>query len=255
MKLSGKTALVTGGSQGIGEGIALRLAEEGADVAVNYRSHPEGAAAVVEKIQKMGRRGLSVQADLSDTVAIRRMFEESIAFSGRLDILVNNAGIEKHAPFLEATEEDFDKVLAVNLRGVFFASQLFAQHLRDTKRPGKIINISSVHEELTFPNFASYAASKGALKMLARTLAVELAQLGITVNNVAPGAIETPINVKLLQDKEKLAALLKNIPQRRLGQPSDVAGAVVYLASADADYVTGSTLVVDGGLLRNYEEQ
>lgn len=255
MKVSGKIALVTGGSQGIGEAIALRLADEGADVIVNYRSHPERAAAVVKKIEQMGRRGFAVQADLGEMDAVRRLLEESLAHFERLDLLVNNAGIEKRAPFLEASEEDFDQVLEVNLKGVFFLSQLFARHLRDTKRPGKIINISSVHEELAFPNFASYAASKGALKMLARNLAVELAPFGITVNNIAPGAIETPINANLLDDKPKLDALLKNIPLRRLGQPSDVAGAVVYLASADADYVTGATLVVDGGLLRNYEEQ
>lgn len=255
MKLSGKIALVTGSSQGIGEGIAIRLAEEGADVVINYRSHPEGAAKAVAKVEKTGRRGFAVQADLSQLSEIRRLVDESIAHFGRLDLLVNNAGIEKNASFLEVTEEDYDWVLDVNLKGVFFTTQYFVRHLSDRKRPGKVINISSVHEELSFPHFASYCASKGGLRMLTRTLSVELAPLGITINNVAPGAIQTPINTSLLQDKAKLAALLHNIPLGRLGQPADVAGAVVYLASSDADYVTGSTLVVDGGLLRQYEEQ
>ena len=255
MKLAGKIALVTGSSQGIGEGIAIRLAEEGADVIINYRSHPEGAAAAVAKVERTGRRGFAIQADLSRLGEIRRLVDESIAHFGRLDILVNNAGIEKNASFLEVTEEDYDRVLDVNLKGVFFTTQYFVRHLTEGKRPGKIINISSVHEELSFPHFASYCASKGGLRMLTRTLSVELAPLGITINSVAPGAIQTPINTSLLQDKAKLDALLRNIPLARLGQPADVAGAVVYLASSDADYVTGSTLIVDGGLLRHYEEQ
>jgi glucose 1-dehydrogenase len=255
MRLEGKIALVTGSSQGIGEGIAMRLAEEGADVVINYRSHPQGAAESVAKVEKTGRRGFAVQADLSELSEISRLIDESIAHFGRLDLLVNNAGIEKRAPFVDVTEQDYDRVLDVNLKGVFFTTQYFVRHLRDTKRPGKVINISSVHEELSFPHFASYCASKGGLRMLTRTLSVELASLGITINNVAPGAIETPINKSLLQDKVKLQALLRQIPLARMGQPADVAGAVVYLASSDGDYVTGSTLIVDGGLLRHYEEQ
>jgi len=146
-------------------------------------------------------------------------------------------------------------VLAVNLRGPFFLAQAFARHLREAGHGGRIINNSSVHEELPHPNFASYCASKGGLKMLMRNLAIELAPLGITVNNVAPGAIETPINRKLLQQPDKLAGLLQDIPARRLGQPRDIAGAVAFLASDEADYITGTTLVIDGGLLWNYHEQ
>jgi glucose 1-dehydrogenase len=146
-------------------------------------------------------------------------------------------------------------VMNVNLKGVFFAAQTFVQYLIANQRTGKIINISSVHEELPFPNFTAYCASKGGMKMLTRNLAIELGHLGITVNNVAPGAIETPINTKLLNDPEKLGALLKNIPLGRLGQPGDVAALVAFLASADADYVTGTTFFVDGGLLWNYQEQ
>lgn len=265
MTLAGKVALVTGSSQGIGQGIVLRLAQAGADVVINYRSHPEGAEETLAKVQATGgscytalcphSMGYTIQADLGSVEEVRQLIADSIRHFGKLDILVNNAGIEKHAPFWEATEDDYDAVMNVNLKGVFFATQTFVQHLIEAKRPGKIINISSVHEELPFPNFTAYCASKGGMKMLTRNLAVELGALGITINNVAPGAIETPINTKLLNDPVKLGALLNNIPLGRLGQPQDVASLVAFLASADADYITGSTFFVDGGLLWNYQEQ
>lgn len=260
MKLAGKVALVTGSSQGIGQAIAIRLAAEGANVIINYRSHPEGAEATVEKVNAAGGKchaveGFSIQADMSMMADVQRLVAESIDHFGKLDILVNNAGIEKHAPFWEVTEADYDKVLDVNLKGAFFATQALVKHLLETKRPGRVINISSVHEDLPFPNFTAYCCSKGAIKMMARNLAVELGPYGITVNNVAPGAIETPINTKLLNDPDKLNALLQNIPLGRLGQPDDVSGLVAFLASDDAAYVTGSTFFVDGGLLWNYQEQ
>lgn len=265
MSLAGKVALVTGSSQGIGQGIVLRLAEAGADVVINYRSHPEGAEETLAKVQAIGgkchlaecpkSRGYTIQADLGNVAMVEELIAESIEHFGKLDILVNNAGIEKHAPFWEVTEADYDAVLNVNLKGVFFATQTFVKHLIATKRTGRIINISSVHEDLPFPNFAAYCVSKGGLKMLTRNLAVELGPLGITINNVAPGAIETPINTKLLNDPEKLSALLNNIPLGRLGQPEDVASLVAFLASDQASYITGSTFFVDGGLLWNYQEQ
>jgi glucose 1-dehydrogenase len=265
MKLEGKVALVTGSSQGIGQGIVLRLAEAGAKVVINYRSHPEGAEETLEKVKAAGgncymahgpgSQGYTIQADLGSVNEVRQLVADSIEHFGQLDILVNNAGIEKHAPFWEVTETDYDAVLNVNLKGVFFATQAFVQHLIATQRPGKIINISSVHEDLPFPNFASYCVSKGGIKMLTRNLSVELGSRGITINNVAPGAIATPINTKLLNDPEKLGALVKNIPLGRLGEPRDVASLVAFLSSADADYVTGATFFVDGGLLWNYQEQ
>ncbi|QIR36537.1 glucose 1-dehydrogenase [Tolypothrix sp. PCC 7910] len=265
MKLAGKVALVTGSSQGIGQGIVLRLAQEGADVVINYRSHPEGAEETLAKVEAAGGKcymaqcsqshGYTVQADLGSVAEVQQLIAESIQHFGKLDILVNNAGIEKHAPFWEVSEADYDAVMNVNLKGVFYATQTFVKHLIETKRMGKIINISSVHEELPFPNFTAYCVSKGGMKMLTRNLAVELGYLGITINNVAPGAIETPINTKLLNNPEKLGALLQNIPLGRLGQPQDVASLVAFLASADANYITGSTFFVDGGLLWNYQEQ
>ena len=255
MKLEGKTVLITGGSQGIGQGIAFRLAEEGADIAVDYVGNSESADATVAQIQKRGRRALAVQADISSVDQIHRMMKQVVDSLGGVDVLINNAGVEKHASIWEATEHDYDLVLTINLKGAFFASQAFVQHRMAEKKPGKIINVSSVHEELPFPHFTSYCASKGGMKMMMRNLSIELAPYGITVNNIAPGAIETPINTALLNDPPKLKALLDNIPLARLGQVSDVAGVAAFLASSDADYITETTIVVDGGLTWNYSEQ
>jgi len=255
MKLADKVILVTGSSQGIGAGIALRLAQEGADIVLNYHSHPEEADAVKAQITALGRRAVSVGADLSTVAGVTKLIGDGVAGLGRIDILVNNAGVEKNASFWDVAETDYDLVLNTNLKGPFFTTQAFVKHLQGRNAGGKIINISSVHEELPFPHFTSYCASKGGLKMMMRNLSIELAPLGITINNVAPGAIETPINTKLLNDPEKLKALLANIPLNRLGKPADVAGAVAFLASSDADYITGTTLVVDGGLTWDYSEQ
>jgi glucose 1-dehydrogenase len=174
---------------------------------------------------------------------------------GGCDFLVNNAGIEKRADFWDVTEADYNQVLDVNLKGAFFLTQAFVQRLRQVGKPGRIVNISSVHEDMAFPGLSTYCASKGALRMLMRDLAVELAPLNITINNIAPGAIITPINKSLLDNKSKLDALLNNIPLNRMGTPEDVAGMAVFLLSDDAAYVTGATFVVDGGLMRSYHEQ
>jgi len=255
MKLEGKVALVTGSGQGIGQSIAIRLAQEGADVIVDDRVIGESAEETVAQIEKCGRKATAVEGDLSNTDDDRQVIAQGVEAMGKIDILVNNAGVEKNASFWEVTEKDYDFVMNINLRGTFFITQDFVNHLRETKRAGRIINISSVHEELPMPHMSSYCATKGGLKMLCRDLAVELAPLGITINNVAPGAIETPINKALLNNPTELQALLKNIPLNRLGKPEDVAGCVAFLASDDAAYITGSTFFVDGGLLWNYHEQ
>jgi glucose 1-dehydrogenase len=255
MKLDGKVALVTGSGQGIGQAIAIRLAQDGADIIVDDRKIGESAQETADAITKLGRRVHLFQGDLANPDDNRRLVSEGVAALGKIDILVNNAGVERHGDFWDVTEADFDFVLNINLRGTFFVTQDFVKHLMETKRAGRIINISSVHEELPFPHFSTYCASKGGLKMLCRDLAVELGPYGITVNNIAPGAIETPINAKLMSDPGLMKALTSQIPLGRLGQPGDVSGLAAFLASDEASYVTGSTFFVDGGLLWNYHEQ
>ncbi|WP_036477839.1 SDR family NAD(P)-dependent oxidoreductase [Myxosarcina sp. GI1] len=255
MKLENKVAIVTGGSGGIGQALCDRLAREGAKIVINYRSHPDEAQKVKQEIEQIGSEALIVRADLSKVREINNLVEEGINYFGKVDILVNNAGLEKRADFWDVTEEDYDLVLNVNLKAVFFSTQAVVRHFRETNNPGRIINISSVHEELPFPHFTAYCASKGGVKMITRNLAVELGSMGITINNVAPGAIATPINEKLLNNPEQLKKVTQNIPLGRLGEPEDVAGLVAFLASDEARYITGSTFYVDGGLLWNYQEQ
>lgn len=254
MRLAGKRALVTGSSQGIGQAIALQLAEAGADVVVNYRSSRESAEETAAKIRAMGRRSEAIRADVGNVDAARKLVADSIAALGGLDVLVNNAGIEISAPLLEIKEDDYRKVIDTNLTAPLFLTQEFVRHLVAEKRPGKVINNSSVHEDLPFPNFTPYCMAKGGLKMMMRNLSVELGPLGITVNNIAPGAIETPMNKALLGDPQRVAPLLANIPLGRIGKPSDCAALVVFLASPDADYITGATFFVDGGLTWSYHE-
>ena len=253
--LTGRVAIVTGASSGIGQAIAERLGKEGAKVIVDYVGSADGAKETERAIEQSGGEAEIVLSDVTSTGANRSLVDEAWTKYGSADILVNNAGIEKKADFWDVTEADYDEVMAVNLRGAFFLSQAFVRRLKDAKKPGRIINISSVHEDMVFPGFASYCCSKGGLRMLMRDLAMELGPLGITVNNVAPGAIATPINKSLLENKTQLDALLRNIPLGRMGQPEDVSGLVAFLASDEASYISGSTFVVDGGLMRNYREQ
>lgn len=246
MQLEGKVALVTGSSLGIGEAIARAFGREGAKVTIDYQTHREPA----EKLcQELGDgNAIAVQADVSKIADINKLIDQTITTFGRLDILVNNAGIEQPTPFLEVTEEQWDKQLAVDLKGPFFVAQAAARQMLKQGK-GRIINISSVHEDLPMPGNAPYCAAKGGLRMLTRTIADELAPHHITIVNIGPGAIATPINKKTLADPQKMETLLGSIPLGRIGQPGDVAGLAVWLASDVADYVTGTTFFIDGGLM------
>src|SRR3984957_7288942 len=237
-RLAGKVAIVTGSGSGIGQSIAIRFASEGAMVVVDYRNHVDQSQETVTKAEAAGGKAILVQADVTKLADTQNLIDQTYQQLGRCDILVNNAGIEKQAAFLDVTEADYDAVLDVNLKGTFFLTQAFVRRLRDANLPGRIINISSVHEDMVFPNFSTYCASKGGMRMVMRDLSVELGPLGITINNKAP-----------------LDALLANIPLGRMGTPEDVAGVALFLASDDGSYTTGATYVIDGGLTRNYHEQ
>ena len=252
---AGTVALVTGSSSGIGQGIAERLAKDGADIVIDYVGSPNGATATKKVVEAAGRRALVLSCDISDVTAAQQMVDQAWQQLGPVSILVNDAGMEKRADFWDVTTADYDKVLGVNLRGAFFLTQAFVRKLKAAGKPGRILNISSIHEDMAFPGFSTYCLSKGGMRMMTRDLAVELGPLGITINNIAPGAISTPINAALLADKPELNALLKNIPLGRMGSVNDVASLVSFLASDDASYITGATFVVDGGLMVNYHEQ
>jgi len=253
--LENKVALITGAGSGIGQGIAKRFAEEGARVVIDYIGQPQGADDTLRMVKNSGSNGIIVEADVTRASDIKKAIDAAYEAFGELSILVNNAGIEKETLFTEVAEADYEQVLAVNLKGPFFLTQYFVQRLSAAKQPGRIVNISSVHEDMAFPGFSTYCISKGGMRMLMRNLSVELGPHNITVNNIAPGAIETPINRKLMEDSGKMEALLRNIPLNRLGMPEDVANLAAFLASDKSSYITGSTYVVDGGLMRNYHEQ
>ncbi len=253
--LKGKVAIITGSGSGIGQGIAKRFAADGAKIVVDYLGSSAGADETLKLIQSEGSEGITVNADVTKAEDRESLINAAIEKFGAIDILVNNAGLEKKAPFWEVEEKDYDQVLNVNLKGPFFLTQVFVNKLRELKRKGTVVNISSVHEDMVFPGFSTYCLSKGALRMFTRDLAVELGPFGITINNVAPGAVETPINKSLLENKQQMDALLRNIPLGRMGTVADVGGLASFLASEDAAYITGSTFMIDGGLIRNYHEQ
>lgn len=246
-----KVVIVTGSDSGIGRAIAIQFAEEGAAVVINYAHARDKAEEVLQTIEKNQGKAIVIQADVSQYQQAVGLIQQAVEHFHQLDILVNNAGMEIHNSFLDVTEEQFDRVLSVDLKGAFFCAQAAARETVKSKTAGRIINISSVHEDLAMPKNAPYCCAKGGLRMMTRTICLELAPHNITVNNIAPGAVHTPIDADVEADPKKMAALLKEIPLSRMGQPEEIAKLALFLASDAASYVTGSTYVMDGGLSMN----
>jgi glucose 1-dehydrogenase len=246
---TGRRALVTGAATGIGRATAAHLASEGAAVVVNYIGDSGPADALVREIEGGGGRALALAADVSNEEQVVAMFGEAAGeLGGPVDLLVNNAGIEKPFPLVEMPLEEWNKVLAVNLKGAFLCAREAARELIGAGAPGAILNVSSVHEVIPWPSFGHYCASKGGMKLWAQTIARELAPHGIRVANVAPGAILTPINQDLMDDADKRREVEAEVPWGRLGKPEEIAAAISWLASPEAEYVVGTTLFVDGGM-------
>jgi len=250
MRLAGKVAIVTGGDTGIGKAIATGLAREGASVVVDYVGASRPADDVVDEIENFGGKALAVAGDVSKPGEVTELMDRTVERFGGIDILVNNAGIEHKVPFLETPLSLWNEVIAVNLTGTWNCSQAAARRMAAQKRGGRIINISSVHEELAMPTNAPYCASKGGIRMLMRTIALELAPHGITVNDVCPGAVDTPMDAKLKSDQDELDRLLGEIPLRRMAKPEEIAELCTFLASDAGAYVTGASYVIDGGMTK-----
>ncbi len=251
MTLEGKVAIVTGGNSGIGKAVVLALAQAGAKVVIDYVADPQATEDLERQLSGLGEQAVSVEADVSKVDDLERLVNQAVKAFGRLDIMVNNAGIETRSSILDTSEDQYDRVLAINLKSAFFGTQLAARQMIAQGGGGRIINMTSVHEDWPMTGNTPYCLSKGGMRMLTRTAGVELARHGILVIGVGPGAVATPINAATMADPEQLQKLDAAIPLGRLAQPEEIASVVAFLAGEGASYMSATTVFVDGGIMQS----
>ena len=251
MSLKNKVAIVTGGNSGIGQAIVVELARQGAGIVIDYVVHPEATAALEQEIAKLGDQSIGVDADVSKPADLQKLVDAAVGKFGRLDIMVNNAGVETRTSVLDTTEDQYDRVMSINLKSAFFGTQIAAKQMIKQGGGGRIINITSVHEDWPMPGNTSYCLSKGGMRMLTRTAGVELAPHNILVVGVGPGAVATPINLSTMDDPAKLQRLDAAIPLGRMARPDEIASVVGFLAGDGASYLTATTIFADGGIMQS----
>jgi glucose 1-dehydrogenase len=249
MTLKGKVAIVTGGNSGIGASIVLALAKEGASIVIDYIAHPEASDALEKQVAALGGKAIGVKADVSQILDLQMLIDAAVKQYGHLDIMVNNAGVETRTSILDTTEKQYEKVLQINLKSAFFGTQIAAKQMIKQGKGGRIINITSVHEDWPMPGNIAYCLSKGGMRMLTRTAAMELAKYNILVMGVGPGAVSTPINVSTMKDPALMAKLDAAIPLGRMAKPEEIANVVAFLAGDGASYMTAVSIFVDGGMM------
>ena len=250
MSLKGKVAIVTGGNSGIGLAVVLELARQGASIAIDYIAHPEATEALEQRVAALGDQVIGVEADVSKVADLERLIAETVKKFGRVDVMVNNAGVETRTSVLDTSEAQYDRVLSINLKSAFFGTQLAARQMIAQGGGGRIINISSIHEDWPMPGNTAYCLSKGGVRMLTRTAGVELAPHNVLVVGVAPGAVGTPINLVTMKDPALMQRLDAAIPLGRMARPEEVASVVAFLAGDGASYMTATTVVCDGGMMQ-----
>ncbi|MEZ5785725.1 MAG: glucose 1-dehydrogenase [Xanthobacteraceae bacterium] len=251
MSLKNKVAIVTGGNSGIGQAIVLELAQQGASVVIDYVVHPEATTELEAAIAKIGAQSIGVDADVSKIADLQKLVDAAVAKFGRLDIMVNNAGIETRTSVLDTTEDQYERVMRINLKSAFFGTQIAAKQMVKQGEGGRIINVTSVHEDWPMPGNTAYCLSKGGMRMLTRTAGVELAPHNILVVGVGPGAVATPINLSTMDDPEKLKKLNAAIPIGRMARPEEIASVVAFLAGDGASYLAATTIFADGGIMQS----
>lgn len=250
MNLKGKVAIVTGGNSGIGAAIVLELAKQGANIVIDYLSHPEATDELEKKVAQLGDQAIGVNADVSQVASLQMLVDTAVKQFGRLDIMINNAGVETRTTVLNTSEKQYEKVLEVNLKSAFFGTQIAAKQMIKQGKGGRIINVTSVHEDWPMPGNIAYCLSKGGIRMLTRTAAVELAKYNVLVVGVGPGAVATPINVSTMKDPVLMQKLDTAIPLGRMAKPEEIGSVVAFLAGDGASYMTGTTVFVDGGMMQ-----